>query len=501
MMQLAGIVLVMGGQMGLKLNYLLVLLLLIPAISWGDCGGASPTWTAASCSDSDIQDCLDEATLATDDVVSVPSGTCEWTADVTISDSIILQGAGIDVTTVYTDSGTSPEYFLKFGLTDDVRITGFTFQEVSLSGYGDGFRIDHNELYSTTAGRTGFDTTPTDGVTQYSHPYGLIDNNEFYNGRIVIYGSAQNVNENANTLATLDTDLGGSDDTIYIEDNSFTRPLSTAGNAIDGNDNGQYVFRYNTLYGQYVEAHSMQGNNRGHKKWEVYGNTLENNPAVAWIYAMRFRGGTGVVFANYFEGAWSGDVGLDNVRSYSDVSDGGLCDGDSTWDGNEDATGYPCRDQIGRGPDDPLWVSSPVGAYAQALEPAYFWGNELDSGTFSIDILNSCEDHIQADRDFYTYTGSFDGTSGVGCGTLGSRPATCTAGVAYWATDQSCTDMTGMVGDNPSTEIAGTLWTCDVGDDAWTNYFTPYTYPHPLQDSTTTITSISGATLQGVTIQ
>lgn len=95
---------------------------------------------------------------------------------------------------------------------------------------------------------------------------------------------------------------------------------------------------------------------------------------------------------------------------------------------------------------------------------------------------------IAENVDFWTQrsTGSFDGTGssdaggGVGCGTLANRPETCTTGVGYWATDQSCSDLTGMVGANPSTPISGTLYKC-TDTDTWTAYYTPYTYPHPLR--------------------
>lgn len=82
--------------------------------------------------------------------------------------------------------------------------------------------------------------------------------------------------------------------------------------------------------------------------------------------------------------------------------------------------------------------------------------------------------------------GTFDGSGsashggGVGCGTLANRPETCTTGVGYWATNQKCDDLTGMVGAHPTTPISGTLWKCN-DDEEWEPYYTPYTYPHPLR--------------------
>jgi hypothetical protein len=72
-------------------------------------------------------------------------------------------------------------------------------------------------------------------------------------------------------------------------------------------------------------------------------------------------------------------------------------------------------------------------------------------------------------------------TSGVGCGTLANLPASCTTGVGYWATDQSCSDLTGTVGVNPTTPISGTLYKC-TSTNTWAAFYTPYTYPHPLRE-------------------
>ncbi len=141
--------------------------------------------------------------------------------------------------------------------------------------------------------------------------------------------------------------------------------------------------------------------------------------------------------------------------------------------------GYPCRDQIGRGPDSTMWT---VGAaYAQTNLPAYFWANinGYNSSLISASVRSGTKT-IQLDRDYYDYDLSFDGTSGIGCGTLANRPASASkAGVGYWATDQSCSSLTNYVGDintYPSRQtISGTLYTWDGAQ--WNVAYTPATYP------------------------
>lgn len=139
------------------------------------------------------------------------------------------------------------------------------------------------------------------------------------------------------------------------------------------------------------------------------------------------------------------------------------CDGSSTWDGNEDATGYPCRDQIGRGYDATFWEYNPAGAYNQVLMPVYAWDNKKADNTqvnFIATSAGSNADHIKAERDFYNYNASFNGTTGVGRGTLANRPSTCTKNVGYWSTDNN------------------TLYQCSLAN-TWTAYYTPRACPDP----------------------
>src|ERR1019366_2080379 len=70
-------------------------------------------------------------------------------------------------------------------------------------------------------------------------------------------------------------------------------------------------------------------------------------------------------------------------------------------------------------------------------------------------------------------------SSGVGSGTLAARPANCTTGVGYWATDQGSWNQSGNGKGN------GVLYKC-TSTNTWTSYYTPLAYPHPLQGGTQT---------------
>lgn len=142
-----------------------------------------------------------------------------------------------------------------------------------------------------------------------------------------------------------------------------------------------------------------------------------------------------------------------------------------------------CIDQPSRGAGTLLsgWTDpTPAGSVGEVLDPSYDWLDTTQSGStvynkgFAPDTAK-----LIPNRDFYNYTSSFNGTSGVGSGTLANRPATCTTGVAYWATDQGNWNTSGNGFGQ------GVLYQCSA-TNTWTAYYTPYTYPHPLEGGTAT---------------
>jgi len=231
-------------------------------------------------------------------------------------------------------------------------------------------------------------------------------------------------------------------------------------------------------------VHSLQDSLlRGSKNWEIYHNIFTAESS--YYSALAIRGGTGVVWGNIYNGSYTQDLRFDNVRSFSTVSGAaGKCDGTSMWDGNtEGMNGYACRDQVGRGTDAWLWQDSDPYP-PQALLPAYIWLNRRQTGDIGrVSIVNDSDIHIQANRDYYNEIASFDGTSGVGVGLYANRPANCTTGVAYWATDQGTWNKT-VGGDQ------GLLYKC-TSTNTWELYYTPYEYPHPLQGGTSYLLTLT----------
>jgi hypothetical protein len=93
----------------------------------------------------------------------------------------------------------------------------------------------------------------------------------------------------------------------------------------------------------------------------------------------------------------------------------------------------------------------------QLTEGCYVWGNTLNGGTAG----QSGKPGVVEDLHYYNEDGSYDGTSGIGMGAIGSRPASpALLGTAWWDT-----------GDNELTRWNGSTW-----EARWSEY----TFPHPL---------------------
>lgn len=531
------------------------------------CTGASPNWSATPDYQS-VSDCVSRASAG--DTIWLVAGHATWSQALNLgAKRLSIIGAGMDETIIEAASNGLCLFHLGTGGSRLAHLTLYNKGGVLYVG-GQGFSIDHihyNNPASVSKGEIVINADSRD-----MHPTGIIHSCRFVNVRIAIYGATYNVtaDDSSHRRWAQPQTMGGTDEVIYVEGNTFLSERQTGGNAIDTNCGGRYVFRYNTITtaatatssnaGQYIEAHSVQSMNRATQRWEIYNNVLDNQGGQTY-YPFRLRGGTGIVANNLILGKWTNfGIALDNVRSRADywgthkggdessiLSDssasfasmyfvgslvknttagsecistsgtqttmsctltGGTrqrwnngdayritrpalaairpCDGRSAWDGNFDETGWPCRDQIGRGHDEVLWRHDPAGPYRQVLMPAYAWNNKRLNGVevefevikdSELDVINDSQRHIKSERDYYNFTDSFDGTKGVGRGPFSSRPATCTVNTAYFATN---------VGD------MGTLYKC-TARNTWTAYFEPAPCPHPLAGLSGRCTTEAGA--------
>ncbi len=101
----------------------------------------------------------------------------------------------------------------------------------------------------------------------------------------------------------------------------------------------------------------------------------------------------------------------------------------SPWDQNSDAAGYACIDQAGRGQGD-NWNGDFDPAHSdrtqavwpnQALEPMYFWGNTVDTGSGPVNspVVNAASSVVVLNRDYYNCT---VGVTSTGCDGTSAYP-------------------------------------------------------------------------------
>ena len=442
------------------------------------------------------------------DTINVASGTQTWSSAIAIpaAKNLAIIGAGIGNTNITCSSGTCFQIGYgnsTNGASSASRVSGFTFNNgiVQTDGLDTNkyFRIDHCRFTSSNM------EWSVNGYGNSNPPNGLFDHNQFVGVRFIIGGT--NFAGGSETLYQsgvwyMNPNFGGLD-AVYFEDNTFT--VTTNPQPWDGNYGARAVFRYNTvnlasIY--FMEWHGMQGTNRAPQRFEVYNNTFNN---AAWVN-IDWRGGSGLFFNNTQTGDMK-PVLMELERACISVPTSGLCDGSKIYDGNRSGqSGYPCRDQIGRGRDKTLLTNLSNPWPEQELWPIYGWNNFNGSTRVPLTPQSDCAAEtakVVANRDFYdgatgvqTAKGTpFNGTSGVGWGTLARRPDTCTptaqaadagfGGVGYFATDVGA---------------QGTLYRCSA-TNTWTVHYTPYEYPHPLVSDApdTTAPTVTTASVNGST--
>lgn len=477
----------------------LLILSLLSSVSWAACSGSSPNRTAANASQTEVAACI---TAASDgDTINVPAGTYTWSSPPALPDTKGLKiiGAGVGQTVITLSS--TWEHACSTGKPH--RISGFTFNGgpassyvIQITGSCSDYRIDHNRFQNVPDSSDAI--VFNGGAALNGFIYGVVDNNVFTttgtNFRAILIFGSIDYGVRTNWLAVQRL---GSEYNIFIEDNVFDYAdgSNVGAGTIDSNSGAAFVFRYNTMTNSAgVTSHGVC-NSEGTANQEAYGNTLIATSAAGYPTGTRLihnqGSGEAMYFANRFTAVGTKSTEAINIQHYrsGNAASAGCslyprCDGNAAnaaWDGNTAPTGtyygYPCRYQPGR-------------KAGNLLSPMYAWDNKWSDTLEEVPI--NVEDnwpgppltttHVVANRDYYNYTGSFNGTSGVGVGTYANMPATCTpstesgGGPGYWATD---------VGEWNSSHAGadGQLYRCSA-TNTWTLHYTPYAYPHPLRGLT-----------------
>jgi len=514
----------------------------IPACSAGSGTGAWTTQVTLTIPSGNTSLTVQGST--TSNISCNSSGSC--TGGTTDGTVIIDNYASNSSLLIITTNSTASSYFRLTGITIQggsglVKYQGF----ITMHGSSQNFRFDHNHINTTTYGSG----QATSAMQIQGCVYGVADHNQIdnpsgsvNNGIQTYQGACNSDAAGSGNGAWAQPGYLGTANSFYMEDNIFN-----SGAADDCLYGGRFVFRYNTFNmtapPPTIQTHATGSatDARGCRSWELYNNTV-NAVADNYLNALFFLdAGTGVIWGNTIPSSSAGGgtgyknvVAADNDRtnntdhthtpctSSTNCSNSfGFCGTSfngtgSTWDQNSSTTtGYLCLDQPGAGQSDLLEGTFPTkcdettgcstynGTWPnQASAPIYEWADAYSPVPDNqSDIWSTSYGPITQNQDYYlgtTNSGtpiSFNGTAGVGAGTLVptnssaySGAPNCTPKVAYW-------DSTSQ-----------TLYQC-TATNTWTSFYTPYTYPHPLEGgtspaSTPTFSPVAGTYtgVQSVTI-
>src|SRR5579872_1415124 len=466
----------MTSSRGASLALLALVVSGIPVLA--ACSGSGSAFSCpAGSSVSDVQTALNNASDGA--VITLATGSYTWSGEVQFSNSkgatlICASPGACTISTGGTPLGMNGT--VSGANTHFYRISGFTFNESSANFviwfYGPGVmtqvRIDHN-TFNVPAGAVAIFFGENSTVANF---YGVIDHNT-----MISAGSAALLNMIGTTNNAPPSAPLGTVNNMFVEDNTVTiTTMTDAGEGcMDGWGGDAIVWRHNTTLNCLVTSHGAT-HAGGPQNLEFYNNHASVNggssgAGVADGYRLFHHQGSGefVAFNNTFtafSGKNSDALAMMDYRAYANSIDGGapICDGTQSIDGNRSPAttyrGYPCWHQPGRD-------------FAGILRPMYIWNNTWSDTGSQIDMTmedmggspDYTPNHEQANRDYFNAvsatpqsspTSPFNGTTGMGFGTLANRPATCSTaatdagdaghgGVGYFATDQG---------------PQGTLYTC-----------------------------------------
>jgi hypothetical protein len=453
-----------------------LVLLLMPSLVKAACSGSSPTLTAASAAQTDVADCVTAAVSG--DTIHVPSGAVTWSSNLTITNKdIAIIGAGIGNTVVTVGSSNLFIVNMTSAGAHPWRISGFTFTgspdtiinltSTNVNGTTSGWRIDHIRFHVTGEAGSNKVGVQATGITWGLMDHLTVDAAGFVFNLLLIAGylSDTAVEDGDCTPHCLGFTYWnravnlGSAEAIYIEDSTITGDGSSMTFAVqDMEYGGSVVVRHNTITGGYVQTHSSRSNALGGMKYEVYNNTFIgegfNNPFL-------LRSGTGVVFNNTISGYTGNDIYIDGQREVSacqvNVAPLGQCNGANSYDGNSEASGWPCIGQVGRGA-----VSSwDENGGTQANTPLYGWKNGSTATCASGGVCNNS---------------------------------------STIALNGACTGISNYLKTTGSEHTGGVVDYVNNGDTPKPDYVA-FTYPHPLQITGASALSGSISITGGVTIQ
>jgi hypothetical protein len=462
----------------MKKYLIFLLLLLFPSLCFAGYSGSSPTWTSTADYTS-LKGAYDSATEG--DTINVSAGSKAGTSTqkLTITKGIRIIGAttgcpdACNGGTTITGSGSSQLINITVSGDKFIEISGLTLDanHVNPAGGGVGtinntniaapltnLRIHHNEFKNSGTHYGVF--------WIYGLVYGLIDHNKFTSNVVDIRmstGTSGLANESSIWTNYPPVANWGSANYMYIEDNIGTDEsyyVLTSGEA------SRFVYRFNTITltnanSGFIDIHGSEYN-RAVVACEVYQNTI-NKGAEKLSTLSRFfdyRGGSALLWYNSMMGTGSMNPYI-SLRNTGGTYTGGPAGGDLVQDGYLWNNTNPSRSTLAY-QDHHIPNEYDVNNYF--TDGTAYWSDARDGGV----VKKTSDDIYMVNYDILANRSTLD--------------ASPKEGDVYWATDQ------GTWNDAPDNSYqgygkgSGLLY--QYTSDVWNVIYTPYAYPHPLQEFT-----------------
>lgn len=310
------------------------------------------TWTLADCNQSTFDTKLADVLVISGDTIAIPAGTCSWTGRSDITKCIIVQGAGIGITTIQ-DAFAGDSSILSLTIPaacTTQRLTGISFSRnggayknhgtvavVGDSSTSRQMRIDH----------CAFDETLLGFHIVFQDAIGVLDNNIFTGSGIFIEMTHNNwggVPFSNGSFA--DPPNYGSSRALFLEDNTFTHTVANYA-IVDGYLGARFVTRYNTIINGWIEAHGSDSTptGRGTRLMDIYYNKFICT-ITPCDYAANYRSGTGVIHDNTFYN-YTGFFAVAAYRLANAFGPWGPADGYSFADLNDAGTPFETNTATG----------------------------------------------------------------------------------------------------------------------------------------------------------
>ena len=277
----------------MKRLLILISFLLGASIAHAACSGSSPTRTAASAANTDVQSCVTAAVNG--DTILVPAGTVSYgttAVDIPNSKCLTINGqGGVTITSAYG-------FTMETGTSCESRVTGFTFNNaggnppttpINATTTASSFcgRVDHNTF--TNSAQSIFLAVSGNG------PF-LIDHNTFTGG-----GASEMIHNlgtgAGNNNGWTDTITPGGPNMVFVEANTFNNTSTTViASGIESFYGARTVLRYNVYNYVQIDQHGDSGSsvNAGSRWWEIYNDVFNalglNQPSMVVV-----RSGSGII--------------------------------------------------------------------------------------------------------------------------------------------------------------------------------------------------------------